>query len=313
MNDKGKKTTMKSPQILLACLISLSLSYTIHSQNQDTPVTATKVTDHIYMLEGRGGNIAVSVGEDGVFMVDDQYAHMSAKILNAVKEITNLPIKFLVNTHWHGDHTGGNVNMQKEGVVIVAHENVRKRMSTKQFNELWNRTTPPSPQEALPVVTFTQDITFHMNDEDIFVFHVHNAHTDGDAMVYFSGSNVLHMGDTYFNGKYPYIDISAGGSIQGYLEAHKKALLLIDDETKIIPGHLKLSTKAELQGYTNKLAQLKEVVEAEIKMGKTEQDIIANSSLTKFLDDENFGDWFIKPEIMRKIVYLSLTKSQNTN
>ncbi len=305
---------MKLQKLLLHISAIILFSCSTNAQNQDVPITTTQVTDNIYMLEGRGGNIAVSIGEDGAFMVDDQYANMSEKILNAVKEITDQPIKFLVNTHWHGDHTGGNESMQKEGAIVVAHENVRKRMSTEQFNKLWGRTTPPSPKEALPIVTFSKDISFHLNGEDIFVFHVHNAHTDGDAMVYFSGSNVLHMGDTFFNGKYPYIDISAGGSIDGYLAAHRKALLLADDETKIIPGHLKLSNKAELQAYTEKLTKLRENVENAIATGKTEQEIIDDVSLTKFLDEQDFGDWFIKPEVIRRILYLSLTaKNQSTN
>ena len=181
-------------------------------------------------------------------------------------------------------------------------------MSTEQFNSLWNRTTPPSPKAALPVVTFDKSLTFHLNGEDILVFHVHDAHTDGDAMIYFGKSNVLHTGDTYFQGKYPYIDLDAGGSVNGYLKAIKYALSLIDEETKIIPGHRNISNKKELQGYLAILEAIKAIVLKEIKAGKTEEEVTNDASLTKKYDDLNYGDWFIKPDVLRKTFYKSLKK-----
>lgn len=258
------------------------------------------------MLEGRGGNIGLSVGEDGIFMIDDQFANITPKILEAIKTISDKPIRFLINTHWHGDHTGGNENINKEGAVIVAHENVRERMSTEQFNKDWNRTTPPSPKGALPTVTFSKDLTFHFNDERIFIFHVHEAHTDGDAMVYFTKSNVLHMGDTYFQGKYPFIDLNSGGSATGYIEAIEKAVLLINDDTKIIPGHRNVSSKSELSDYLKMLKKLKKRILAEIAHGKTEDEVTNNTSLTKEYDDLNYGDWFIDGKTIRKTFYRSL-------
>ncbi len=290
----------------LLCVLLIAAPIIGSAQNREITIKSHKITNNIYMLTGSGGNIGLSVGEDGVFMIDDQFAPLTEKILAEIKTLTDKPVRFLINTHWHGDHTGGNENMTKKGTVIVAHENVRKRMSTEQFNTMWNRKTPPSPKGALPVVTFDKSLTFHLNGEDILVFHVHNAHTDGDAMIYFSKSNVLHTGDTYFQGKYPYIDLDAGGSVNGYIKAIKHALNLIDDETKIIPGHRNISNKKELQEYVSVLESIKSKVIQEIANGKTEEEVSNNASLTKEYDDQNYGDWFIKPDVMRKTFYRSL-------
>jgi glyoxylase-like metal-dependent hydrolase (beta-lactamase superfamily II) len=276
------------------------------AQKKEVTINITKVSDHVYMLVGQGGNIAISVGEDGVFMIDDQFAHLTPKILKAIQSITDKPVEFLINTHWHGDHTGGNENMQKEGAVIVAHENVRKRMSMDQFNKERNRTTKAAPAEALPVVTFSKDVSFYFNNESIFIFHVHKAHTDGDAMVYFTDSNVLHTGDAYFQGKYPYIDLNSGGSVQGYIAALKKAYLLINDDTKIIPGHRNLSNKSELKPYIEMLEILQKRVLAAIKAGKSETEVTRDTSITKKYDDLGYGDWFISGEVLRKTFYKSL-------
>lgn len=290
--------------------ILFSIPLILLSQNREITIKSHKITGNIYMLTGSGGNIGISIGEDGVFMIDDQYAQLTEKILTEIKTLTDKPVRFLINTHWHGDHTGGNENLSKQGTIIVAHENVRKRMSTEQFNTMWNRKTPPSPQNALPVVTFDKSLTFHVNGEDILVFHVHNAHTDGDSLIYFSNSNVLHTGDAYFQGKYPYIDLDAGGSVEGYIKAIKHTLNLIDDETKIIPGHRNISNKKELQEYLVVLEDIKSIIAKEITDGKTEEEVTNNAALTKKYDDLNYGDWFIKPDVMRKTFYRSLAKKK---
>ncbi|MFK7747303.1 MAG: MBL fold metallo-hydrolase [Kordia sp.] len=291
--------------IILASTASVGFA-----QKKAVQIKVTKVTDHVYMLVGQGGNIAISVGKDGVFMIDDQFAHLTPKILKAIESVTDKPVEFLINTHWHGDHTGGNKNMQKEGAVIVAHENVRKRMSMDQFNKERNTTKKASPKEALPVVTFSKDVSFFFNDESIFIFHVHEAHTDGDAMVYFTESNVLHTGDAYFQGKYPFIDLNSGGSAQGYIAAIKKALLVINDDTKIIPGHRNLSNKAALKLYLEMLESIEKKVIAEIKAGKTEEEVTQNNAITKKYDDLGYGDWFISGEVLRKTFYKSLQKAK---
>ncbi len=187
-------------------------------------VTSAKVAEGIYVLNGRGGNIGVSVGEDGVFLIDDQYAPLTTKIRAAVSSLTPQPIRFVVNTHWHGDHTGGNENLGKMGIVIVAHENVRKRMSVEQFLAAFNQKVPASPKAALPIITFADSVTFNLNGDEIRSFHVAPAHTDGDTVVYFKKANVVHMGDCFFNGMYPFIDLSSGGSIDGVIAAADKVL-----------------------------------------------------------------------------------------
>ena len=251
------------------------------------------------MLTGQGGNIGFSVGDDGVFMIDDQFARLTPKILEAIKKISDRPIQFLVNTHWHGDHTGGNENMAKQGVKIIAQDNVYKRLS---------ESTPETPKEALPIITFNDKLHIHVNSEDVLVFHVDNAHTDGDALLYFPESNVLHTGDTFFNGLYPFIDLDSGGSVDGYIAAVKKALIMVDDETKIIPGHGKLGNKEQYKFFLSMLEDLKSKVLAEIAKGKTEDEVTANTSLTKTYDDLGYSWDFINSEKIRRTFYKSLKK-----
>ena len=250
------------------------------------------------MLTGQGGNIGVFVGDEGVFMIDDQFAPLSPKILAAIKKLSSKPIKFLINTHHHGDHTGGNSNIAETGALIVAHDNVRKRLANSKS----------STESALPVITFSDDMNFHFNGESIMVFHIHNAHTDGDAMVYFANNNVLHTGDVFFSGRYPYIDVKAGGTVNGIIKAIKKVMMLIDDDTKIIPGHGPVSSKTDYQNTLNMLEDLKAKVNKAIKNGKTEDEVANMSSITKKYDDLGYGWSFINGEKVRRALYQSLKK-----
>lgn len=286
--------------IKLFSLLSF-ISFSVQCQNKEVKIVSTKITEQVYMLKGQGGNIGLFIGEDGVFMIDDQFAPLTPKILEAIKKITNEPIGYLVNTHWHGDHTGGNRNMQKEGAVIVAHKNVRKRMSLD--NIVRGKTKKASPKEALPIITFTEDMMLHINNDDVLLSHVHDAHTDGDAIVYFTKNNVIHMGDTYFQGKFPYIDLSSGGSIDGCIAAAEKVIIISDDKTKIIPGHGNVSNKKELIIYKNMLIDLKLKVKAEINKGKTLEEIKNNKEITK--DYISYGGW-ITEEKIRVAIYDSL-------
>ncbi len=279
-----------------------------HAQKKEVKIEPIKITESIYMLKGQGGNIGLFVGEDGAFMIDDQFAHLTPKILKAIKNITDQPVKYLINTHWHGDHTGGNENMSKEGAVIISHKNVRKRMSVE--NVVRGKKRPASPKEALPIITFTEDMMVHFNGEDVLVSHVHNAHTDGDAHVYFTKSNVLHMGDTYFQGKYPFIDLASGGSIDGYIASAEKGLLMIDETTVIIPGHRNISNKKELIAYKEMLVVLRDRVKSKIEEGKTLEEIKEDTSITKEYDDKKYGDWFITSEGIRETIYRSLTQKE---
>jgi len=205
---------------VLAVLVTIAaIGYAQAPDFSKVEIVAHKVSEGLYMLQGAGGNIAVSVGEDAVFLVDDQYAPLTPKIKAAVAALTDKPIKFVLNTHWHGDHTGGNENLGSGGTLIVAHDNVRRRMSTEQFNAFFNRKTPPAPKAALPVVTFAESVRFHINGEEIHAFHVPPAHTDGDSIVHFTRANVIHTGDLFFNGLYPFIDVASGGGIDGMIAA----------------------------------------------------------------------------------------------
>jgi glyoxylase-like metal-dependent hydrolase (beta-lactamase superfamily II) len=225
-------------------------------------IVTQRVAEGVYMLMGPGGNIGVSVGEDGVVLIDDQYAPLSDKVVAAVRAISDAPIRFILNTHWHEDHTGGNENLGGNGAVIVAHENVRVRMSVEQVLEFGGQamTVPPSPAAALPIVTFAEDVTFHLNGDELHAFHVDSAHTDGDAIIRFRGANVIHMGDTYFRDGFPFIDLSSGGSIDGLIAAVDEALATIDGDTKVIPGHGSLATRADLVDYVDGLRAMRNAV-----------------------------------------------------
>ena len=246
---------------------------------------------NLYVLYGTGGNIGVSVGDDAVFVIDDQYAQMAPKIVAAIKQITDKPVKFVMNTHWHGDHTGGNEAMGTAGAIIVAHENVRKRMSSDQLITLLDWKVPPSPKAALPLVTFSKDVSFHINGDEVFVFHVANAHTDGDAIVQFKKANVIHMGDTFFNGLYPFIDTSSGGDPDGVIAVANRVLALADDNTKIIPGHGPVTGKADLKALRDMLVTVTMRVKAMSKKGKTMKEIVAAKPSAEF--DERWGKGFL--------------------
>ena len=244
----------------------------------DVEIQTQRVADGVYMLIGQGGNIGVSVGDDGVFVIDDQFAPLTDKILAAIAAITPESVRFVFNTHWHGDHTGGNENMGRAGALIVAHENVRERMSAEQVLERIGRpasTTPASPEGALPVVTFTDEVSFHINGDELRAFHVSNAHTDGDAIVHFVRANVVHMGDTFFRDRFPFIDTATGGSIDGVIAAAGEALAIMDADTQVIPGHGALSTREDLRSYRDALKTMRDAVASLMEDGMTLEQIQA--------------------------------------
>lgn len=293
---------------LFAVLFLLSGSYSEGQDFSSVQVEAIKVSGNVYMLTGAGGNIGISAGKDCVFMIDASYAPLTEKIKAAIRTFSSKPTKFVVTTHWHQDHTGGNENLSREGAIMVAHENVRKRLGSEQFVGFFNRKIPPMAESALPIITFSQDISFHLNGDDIFIFHVAPAHTDGDAIVHFRQSGVIHTGDIYFNGLYPFIDLSAGGSVDGVIAAVKQLISLCGNNTKVIPGHGPLSDKAGLEAYLKMLVTIRDRIANEIKAGKTLDEVIASKPTRDF--DPIWGKGFLKPEQFVKIVYDSLVKKK---
>ena len=290
-----------------ALLLALVPAIAGAQTNFDTiQVRSQALRGGVYMLTGAGGNIGLSVGDDGAFIVDDQYAPLTPKILAAIGAITSKPIRFVVNTHWHGDHTGGNENVGKTGAVIVAHNNVRKRMSVEQFNEVFNRRTPPSPAGALPVVSFSDSITFHWNGDDLVAFHIPPAHTDGDAIVHFSKADVVHMGDTFFATGYPFVDVSSGGNVNGIIGVADRVLAMCKPNTIVIPGHGPVSNCENLREYRNMVASIRDKVRAEMQKGRTLEQLKAAGLTADY--DAKWGRGFIQPPVFVELVYRSLNQ-----
>lgn len=287
----------------LALLIAVFISFSSFAKDEysNVRIKTIEVTDGIYMLQGKGGNIGLSVGDDGVFMIDDQFAPLTAKIKAAIAKLSDKPVRFVINTHWHFDHTGGNENMGKDNAVIVAHENVRKRMSKDNFIKAFDTKVPASPGIALPVVTFHDQISFHLNQQEIQVVHHKNAHTDGDSIVFFKTANVIHMGDNFFNGLYPFIDASSGGSVTGMISAVEAALKLADDKTKIIPGHGPLGDKKALTNYRDMLVAVRDTMQKLMKEGKSLEEITAMKPYAEL--DKTWGKGFLNPEAFLKILH----------
>jgi cyclase len=264
---------MRSLPGILSAMVMLVAAPCAAQTNYDTvQVRTVPVTNSLYLLQGAGGNVAVSVGSDGVFLVDDQLAQVTKKLQAAIAELSSTPVRFVVNTHWHVDHAGGNETLGKAGAMLRAHENVRRRMSTEQFIVAQNRRIPRSPSAALPVAM--SDTTFVFNGDSIHVFHVPAAHTDGDLIVHFATSNVIHMGDVFSSSSLPFIDVSSGGSIHGIIDAADRVLAMSDDDTRIIPGHGALANKARLRMYRDVIVTLRDRIRALVSTGKTVEQIL---------------------------------------
>ncbi|HXQ72479.1 MAG TPA: MBL fold metallo-hydrolase [Pyrinomonadaceae bacterium] len=292
-------------------LVALLLFVTIpvHKKHRQEPdwskvqIKSTKIAGNVYMLEGAGGNIGVSVGPDGILIVDDQFAPLADKIRASLKTLGQGKLRFILNTHWHGDHTGSNAAFGPEA-TIVAHDNVRKRLSTEQRSEFFKSTTPASPKEALPVITFDQSLTVHFNGEEIRAIHFPNGHTDGDSVIFFTTSNVVHLGDDFFAGRFPFVDLESGGSVEGLTKNIGELITKIPADAKLIPGHGPISTLDDLKAYHRMLVETTTIVRDKIAAKKTLDQIKSEGLPAEW---NSWGTGFIKTDLWLEIVYRSLT------
>ena len=294
-------------QLFLLLMAILILTFTVQAQTPDfskVEITATKVAGNIYMLQGQGGNIGVSVGADGILIVDDQFAPLADKIKAALKTLGEGKLKFVLNTHWHGDHTGGNVQFGPDA-PIIAHDNVRRRLATEQKSEFFKHTTPASPKEALPVITFDKSLSVHFNGEEIKVIHFPQGHTDGDSVIFFTNSSVVHMGDDFFVARFPFVDLESGGSVQGLTKNIAEIIPKLAADVKIIPGHGPISTVEDLKQYHHMLLETTAVVQSKMKAGKTVAQIKAEGLPAEWA---SWGSGFIKTDVWLETIYRSLSK-----
>src|SRR5215212_6949666 len=294
-----------NPVMRKAFLIAALFTFAATAQNRDfskVEVKAQKVAGNVYMLTGAGGNIGVSVGDDGVVIVDDQFAPLAPKIREALKGITDKPIRFVLNTHYHGDHTGGNEVFGAEA-PIIAHDNVRKRLASGSKN--LGGSTPPAPKVALPVVTFGDRVSLHINGEEVRAVHFPAGHTDGDSVIYFTGSNVVHMGDDFFNGTFPFVDADNGGSAKGLIADLEKVLSTLPDDAKVIPGHGPLSDKPGLRKFADALKGTWNAVAAGVKAGKTLDQLKEEKVLAPW---DAMGQGFIKTDVWMALLYSEMKK-----
>lgn len=331
----------------LSLVVALCFHFQAFAQDNPT-LQLTKVQDSIYMIQGRGGNIAFQAGSEGTLMVDSQFANATPQILNKILSVTSQPLRYLVNTHHHGDHTGGNDNLKGQGAIVIAHDNVRKllygeatklmdKASEEAYNNAMKRlgdeTNPENQklakQEAeiaaqnveeeamksvknLPAITFSRDMTFYHNGEKIMAFHVDNAHTQGDIILYFTKANVMHTGDAFINSGYPFIDTNNGGSVDGYIKGLSRIFYVANDDTKIIPGHGKLASKDDVQYLHGMLEFLRDRVAYHVVAGKTDAEILQIKEMTAEYDAKGFGDGFISTEKILQVLIADARKKYPT-
>jgi len=289
----------------MALLLTVMVPGTALAQGMDTvTIVRQRAGDNVYMLTGRGGNIGVSAGVDGVVLIDDQFAPLAGKIGRVAGALSGRPIRFVINTHWHGDHTGGNEVFGSAGSLIVAHDNVRQRMSKEQFIATFNSRTPPAPAAALPVVTFSDTLSLYLNGDTLQAFHVARAHTDGDAIIRFRRANVFHMGDTFMNGFYPFIDVGSGGTLDGVIAAADLVLAGSDGATRIIPGHGPLARREDLKAFRDMLATVRTRLTAAKQKGMTLDQVVGADLLADL--NPVWGDGFLKADQFVTLAWQSM-------
>ena len=289
-------------RLYLALLLFIATGAFAQRDFSKVAVKAEKVAGNIYMITGAGGNIGVSVGDDGTIIIDDQYAPLAPKIEAALRLITPKPVRFILNTHYHGDHTGGNEHFGKSA-PIVAHENVRKRLASG--TSVHGETVAPAPAGALPAITFNDSLTLHINGEDVRAVHTPHGHTDGDSVIWFTKSNVVHMGDQFFNPSFPFVDTENGGSVRGMIHNVDEVLAHIPDDAKVIPGHGPLSDKNGLRRFVAMLKSTSAAVEAGIGAGKSLEQLKSEKVLAAW---DSWGQGFIKTDVWIDTLHSELVK-----
>jgi len=294
---------IKKILLFITILIVSEISFADHHW-KNIEYQTIQVRENIYAMMAEGGNVAVFIGDEGTFLIDDQFAPLTEKMLSEIKNLGGNTPRFLVNTHWHFDHTGGNENLGKAGTLIFAHDNVRKLLSEDNTIQVFNKELPASPREALPVITFSTDTSFHINSETVHAFHVHNAHTNGDSVVHFQKANVIHAGDVWFNGFYPFIDVEHGGSLMGMINAATTIINMADGETVIIPGHGPVGNKAALVEYRDMLVLVLDKLRTYKSQGKSVQEVVEAKPTQEL--DAIWGDGFLNPDQWISIVYSGL-------
>jgi cyclase len=297
---------MRLPGLLFAALYALAPS-AVHSQvppqasGPKAPITVQQVRPGLHVLSGQGGNVAVWTGPDGIVLVDDSLAQAAPQLVEAVAKTAPGPIRFVVATHWHPDHVGGSEALGRAGAVLIAQGKVRDRMSVAQHVEAYDMKVPPAPKAALPIVTFAESLSLHMNGEELEAIHVGNAHTDGDAIVWWGKANVVHLGDLFYAGGYPFIDLGSGGSLAGVVAAIEQVLARADAKTVVIPGHGPVSSRAELAAYRDMLVAAGRRVRQLVEDGTSEEQILASRPTAEF--DERYGKGAVDPDRFVRILY----------
>ena len=294
-------------KLWLVVLIAVTHAATLHADQPAVPIDSIVLEDNLVMMTGRGGNVAVSHGVDGVIVVDDQYASQSGVLRAAIAALSATPLRFVINTHWHADHTGSNASLSAGGGTIIAHENVRTRLRSDQVIEFFASDRPAAPREAWPVLTFATDLKIHFNNERIEIVHPGNAHTDGDAVIFFEHANVVHTGDIFFNGMYPFIDAGTGGSVSGMLAAVDYVLARINSDTRIIPGHGVLADRDDLVEYRLMLNTVYNLVATAMISGQGVEQVVAAKPTQLF--DAKWGDGFLEPDTFVRMIFDSITRT----
>ncbi len=288
-------------RLTFALLLAGPLSCSMAQDFDAVEIGVAEVAERVYMLTGRGGNIGLVVTDQGAFLIDDQYAPLTDRIVQAIAGVTDQPVRFVLNTHWHGDHTGGNENLGQAGALIIAHDRVRTRLQAGQFMEFFQIEVPPAADGALPVVTFSEEITFHLGGHTIHAFHVAHAHTDGDSIVHLREADVIHTGDIVFYGMYPFIDAGSGGSLDGMIEAVERILRLAGPDTRIISGHGPVIDRDQLGEYHRMLRTVRQRLDEAIARGMNLEAIQAATITAEF--DEAWGGGFISSERWVEMLY----------